>query len=242
MAGVADNVMLIESVGATDLFDSRSEGEGMQRMLHLSGVRSVLRNVCGKASFIDELKVFAASEAEVLHLSCHGNGDGIGFTNGEMMGWAELYSRLEPDIHDKTLCLSSCGATATDKLAKLFCAGHAKPLMIIGSPDSIRWDDALVSWGIVYRALIFAFDNNNGVESSALMKRSLAAVALARGCDFSMIMPMRGETQNAEPFLHWSAKECLADLCSGNTGLMQLDQFGNDCPPLSSNGDDPERT
>lgn len=223
MPGMLDKVLIIESVGADDLFDRRSEGEGLQRMLHLSGVRSALRGVRGKADFIEELKVFGSSDADVLHLSCHGNDSGIGFTNGEIMPWSEFYAHSDRCLDNKILAMSSCGAMGTSVLSGLYCAGDYRPKLIVGSPDSITWDDAFVSWGLFYGTLVF--ESRVGVVTPYThLKRTLASIALARGCEFTASLYLEDDHKYADR----TASQCLAAICSGELEYFQLDNKGGD--------------
>ena len=145
-------VFILESEGASDLVDRRSEGEGLERLLPLMEYKCVLRKADCRAAFLNHLEVFSRSGCEILHISCHGNTQGLGLTNGDFVTWVELFAALKKTNVPFILNLSSCEATGQDELIKLFNSSDDRPFMIAGSSESLTWDEAFIAWGLIYRA------------------------------------------------------------------------------------------
>lgn len=174
-------VYIIESVGAKDLLDERSEGEGLARLLKLLGAQPVLRKVERTQDLVHELQVFDESRCDILHVSCHGNSDGIQLTDGTFLEWDEFAEYLTPAIHRKYLCLSSCQAASSSELVDIFRTNpDCKPISVAGCPSSILWHHSFVAWSIYYSRLL------SGSSPYDDMRDALAAICLATGADFCL--------------------------------------------------------
>lgn len=173
------SVFVLESESASDLLDSRCEGHGVQEIVRLLEGKSVHRQVGTRAEFESELRIFARSGCDVLHISAHGNSECIALTNGETITWNELFTLLEPVINDKYLFLSSCSAFGSNRLIKLFQSVDQRPFVVFGTSQDVLWPQALLAWSAIYYAI--GWDCGEPAEA---LKRSLAACYLATGCDF----------------------------------------------------------
>lgn len=190
----------------------------MQILLRLANVQTALRMPISRDQFVEDVKVFEASGAHCLHLSCHGNSDCIEFTDGSTMAWSDLFNVLKMPIEDKILSISSCGATAKTELIDLFGTGERHPSAVIGCPDDISWSDAFLSWGTIYFALA-----HDGDDAYDVMTRALASISLARGCEFHFAFypDASDPSDSARRVITLSAKDCLDEYCedrSDNSG------------------------
>lgn len=164
--------MAEEQFVSTSIFDFEEDGE-----------ESTLLDVSSHSDFVnalDEIAIFAAPVKLTkvpgqrrkccvprlfLHISCHGNEDGIAFTNGDVITWHELKTHLtdltkrlhlfrpdEVSAACMTLCMSSCcglyaRAMADDKYAVPF---HA----LVGCKSNIEWTDSITAYNTFYHQVI----------------------------------------------------------------------------------------
>jgi len=196
-----NSVFIIESEGAGDLVDRRTEGEGLQRLLSLCNRKSTLRKVTTRQEFEREINIFAASGCNILHLSCHGNEAGIGFTDGSTMTWAQLFAVLDGNISDKYLFLSSCAPMSNSRLIDLFGTSDRPPFLIAGSTQSLTWRDAFVAWTLLYNAL-------SCKETPLAIRNALAAYHLVSDGDFRVQIWALSDKKGEPPIcLGWSAAD-----------------------------------
>jgi hypothetical protein len=112
------HVYIIESPSAEDLYHKRFEGESLAKTLSLSGISSSHKLAVNidsfKASFYVGLVEYFKSSGipPIVHISAHGNGQGIQLTSKEIVSWDLLRELLLPINKvlrgGLILCLSSC--------------------------------------------------------------------------------------------------------------------------------------
>lgn len=193
-------IFIIESVGAQDLCSRRSEADGLERTLRLYNFPCTFHIAKTKEEFFTLLRVFFMSDCGILHLSCHGNGSGIGLMDGSLVSWTELFSKLERVDRIYALHISSCNATETQKLSQLFSTSDNRPVHIVGSPDSIAWSDAFVAWAIIYNNMRSVVDG-----LAERLQRSLVAIKIATGANFSLTF----WGHESGELVEWKANEVL---------------------------------
>jgi hypothetical protein len=161
--------------------------------------------VPSRAEFENEVKIFARSGCDILHISAHGNADGIGFTNGDTLSWSELYTLLLPSIHDKYLLLSSCSSFGSNQLIRLFEASDRRPFVVFGTPENVLWPQAFLAWVLVYHAL------NADEEPAEALRRALAAAYLATGRSFhACVFIDERHTDDGKPTrFSWTGEQML---------------------------------
>jgi len=89
----------------------------------------------------------------ILHLSMHGNDDGVGLTNGDFIKWDELRLAITPILNDMQggllICMSSCSGGAGCKMAMHEDADH--PFWaLVGNSGEASWSDAAVAYITFY--------------------------------------------------------------------------------------------
>ncbi len=91
----------------------------------------------------------------VLHLSCHGNDDGINI-GGERLTWTELGSALNESVGTKdipfVLTISACGGRTANNLSQMF-NGIVHPVYIFSFGASVAWSHAALTWAILYNKI-----------------------------------------------------------------------------------------
>src|SRR5688572_4013746 len=102
MAKPSGFVYVIESPSASDLLDGRTEGQALCGVLDLAEIPrsySLVTNLDTLSSALTSRLVEAWERfgvLPVLHLSLHGNEDGVGLTDGTFVTWDQLRRTLRP--------------------------------------------------------------------------------------------------------------------------------------------------
>ena len=159
-------VYIVESPGARDLLDGRTEGRALCEALTLAGIPSVYRLVTTPETFDEALDsgLLAACRSTgapegrfpILHLSAHGSQDGIQLTSGHFVDWEELHTRLKPLLqfmeNALLLCMSSCHGIEALKMPLQLDPDHHFG-WLVGSNDEPLWSDAAVAFITFYHLL-----------------------------------------------------------------------------------------
>jgi hypothetical protein len=152
------HVYIIESPSAVDLYHKRFEGESLQKTLQLSGIDSSNRLAVNlesfKAAFYVGFKEYfeTNSTPPFIHISAHGNSEGIELTSKERVGWEDLKLLLLPV--NKVLkggllvSMSSCHGSSGCRMAMNdddfpFAA-------VIGSTGSPTWSETNIGYSAFY--------------------------------------------------------------------------------------------
>lgn len=152
-------IYVIESPSDVDLLDGRTEGRSLCEALRLAEIPHWYSLVTTPQTFeeslgrrlSDALKQF--NQPPIIHLSMHGNNDGVALTNGEFLSWENLRRSLAPLTNAMNggllMCMSSCFGSAGCRMAM-----HEKndqPFWaLIGNSTSARWADAGVAYITFY--------------------------------------------------------------------------------------------
>ena len=174
---VQPTVFLVESPSADDLYEDRTEARALSSALKLAGIENVLHTALDLESFkraLSDAAVYISNSLRhirphlipILHVSAHGNADGLALSRGEFLSWDDLRSLLlgflghaksvvdrEDDLSLTSLCLSTCkGAHAR----RMFDAGAPYPCLgLVGSEDDVEWPDALTAFITFYHQLFY---------------------------------------------------------------------------------------
>ena len=157
-------VYIVESPSPRDLSDGRTEGLALCESFKLSRTKHTYTLAVNRDEF---LRAFTLDENEskfrdefqrhgcfpVVHLSMHGNDQGIGLTDGTMISWNELREILKP-INEALpdglmVTFSTCGGASSTIMSMV--TGDEKPFFAtVGSCDNVHWEDALVAYIVFY--------------------------------------------------------------------------------------------
>ncbi len=158
-------VYIVEAPGAHDIFDGRTEGEALSHSLKLAELGHAHRMVVDRAQLKRALSLDQADgglgaelvkrerHQPIIHLSMHGNKDGVQLTSREFVTWAELRAELDP-INDALplgvlVCLSSCSGYSAIRMS-MHTDGR-KPLWgVVGSTENILWNEGLIAYATFY--------------------------------------------------------------------------------------------
>jgi hypothetical protein len=185
---MSHTVHIIESPSPQDLLDGREERTSIAQVLTQVGIDCRTYLAVNQEMFIKAL--FSAiirtptGRRPIVHLSMHGNREGLAFTSGERLSWAELAPRLEvanQNVKDNALllCLSTCeGLSALEMAWKDMPPEAVFPFHTIVAPQhTIAWSDALVAFVSFYHLVI---------------KRNVEPVAAAKTMNLAAGLPSEG--------------------------------------------------
>lgn len=164
-------VFIIESPSEFDILDGRTEGRTLCEALRLAGTDAYYSLSVSKEMFQCSLteRLSAAYQNfhkfPIIHISAHGDENGIALTNGDYIPWDELRAMLSPlnKIMQGGLliCMSSCFGASGCRMAM-----HEDDELpfwaLIGHHGSAGWSDAAVAYVSFYHN----FFKGKSVEAS----------------------------------------------------------------------------
>jgi hypothetical protein len=154
----------IESPSDADAYMDRSERTLLERAAQLDDIPCVFRTVISRAAFVMALTIGLTDAREkhnghlpVLHISTHGNSEGIGLSDGTLITWSELRELLVP-INGQLngnllLCMSSCKGYSACRMA--MCEGDEPHpyIALFANAGTPKWSDTAVAYATVYHLL-----------------------------------------------------------------------------------------
>ena len=145
------DVFIIESLDPDDEGNGRFEGSIISNMLRLHGKQPEYRYVRTRAQFEDAIQEFGRSRYRYLHISAHGEPEGMSTTNLEEIDYDELADLLKPHLQNKRLFLSACSMVHEDMAAYLI--PKTDCFSVIGPVDDIHFHKAAIFWASLYHLL-----------------------------------------------------------------------------------------
>lgn len=157
-------VFVIESPSAPDLYHRRSEGDIVRQAVELNGIKCVVKTAISLTAFDACLKI-GLSEAmasmtgyiPLLHISAHGNANGIQLSDGHVMPWAELKDHLRPvnAALDGSLvvCMSSCEGYSGIRMAMHPEESDLPYFALVGCGAQPTWGETAVAYATFYHQL-----------------------------------------------------------------------------------------
>jgi hypothetical protein len=104
----------------------------------------------------------------ILHLSMHGNKDGVSLTNGEFLTWHDLRAILLPLIRalqgGLLVCMSSCFGSSGCRMA-MYEDNEPHFWALVGNTGSPTWADAAIAYVSFYHLFFKGFGIKICVES-----------------------------------------------------------------------------
>ena len=150
-------VFIAESVFPEDFYGDKREGhvvEAVARVLHWESRHKIVLDARTLCKAIND-----ASEDgyDILHLSCHGDADGIQLTDETELPWDELADCFqEAERIPRALVISSC-VGGDGGIARSFRDRKQRPSVIFGAEGKanrrITFTGACITWPILYTSL-----------------------------------------------------------------------------------------
>lgn len=163
---MAEFVYIIESPSKEDLSLNRFESDLLRQAIELNGMDCIVQLVESKHDFEKSISERLRSAIDdkspkdpILHISAHGDKEGIGLTNNEFITWDELRDYLLPiSLHREwglLLCMSSCNGIEAIKMAFTQKSGrYDVAYAIIGNSDKPTWSDTAVAYASFYHHIL----------------------------------------------------------------------------------------
>lgn len=157
-------VFVIESPSAQDLYHRRGEGDIIRNAVELNGIKCIVKTAISRVAFEACLKIGLAEEMKMLpgyvpllHVSAHGNNEGIQLSDGYLMTWDELKSHLRPLNKalggSLVICMSSCEGYSGIKMAMTTDDNELPYLALIGCGAMPTWGETAVGYATLYHQL-----------------------------------------------------------------------------------------
>jgi len=216
-------VYVIESPADTDLLYGRTEGRSLCEALHLADIPHWYSLVTTPKTFEESLgsrlsqALSRSEQPPILHLSMHGNNEGVALTNGEFLTWENLRRSLTPLTNAMAggllICMSSCFGGAGCRMAMHEEKDH--PFWaLVGNSESALWSDAAVAYITFYHL----FFKGNPVE------QCVEGMRIASGDENFMTFSGHSLKKNwaslMEKSRHDALIQAVQNYSSSNTGTI----------------------
>ena len=155
-------VYVVESPSAMDIFIDRSEGEIIQQAANLNNIPCVVRKAVNSEMFNSALRSGLPLAMQswpdlvpIIHISAHGNDDGIELTSKEIINWWELRALLVPInqalMNRLVVCMSSCSGYSAHVMAL---EDDQYPFhVLIGNGGTPTWSETAVAYATFYHLM-----------------------------------------------------------------------------------------
>jgi hypothetical protein len=157
-------VFIIESLTFPDEKSDRFEGKFLSHILKLGSIDSEYFYIRTKKEFKEVLRIFNSSNFRYLHLSCHGNEDGLTTTLDGLLH-SEFALVTKNHLENRRLFLSACSATNRNFAESVIPSSGC--LSMIGPATDIRFNDAAIIWASFYHLIFKA--NRTGMNRSDIL-------------------------------------------------------------------------
>jgi hypothetical protein len=176
----AARIYIIESPSADDFFEGRREGEMLRLALKHAGIDATYRVVLNLDGFVKALvdacdvhRDVGPTQIPNVHLSMHGNKDGIAFSDGSHVTWDHLGGYLA--VVNKALggnvfvVMSTCFGFEGIKMAH---REEAPFYALVGPERDVKWSDTVAAFVGFYHHVVHREGTVlSGVETMNLIVR-----------------------------------------------------------------------
>lgn len=176
MSSGAPFVHIIESPAPEDLVEDRCEGGILGEALRIAGMQHVYSLAVNRDMFVHSITnrllgaVMKSQSTPILHVSAHGNVEGIALTSGEQITWRRLADLARPLANalegNLIVCLSACNGAAGCRMAMEPGNGHTFGVLVSNITE-VSWADAAVAYVAFYHRL---FRGSSVAEAREAMK------------------------------------------------------------------------
>lgn len=176
MSSGAPFVHIIESPAPEDLVEDRCEGRMLGEALSIARIQHVYSLAVNRNTFVYSIANRLLDAVErfqslpILHMSAHGNLEGIALTSGEQITWTQLASLIRPLANalegNLIVCLSACSGAAGCRMAMERSSGHTFGVLVSNTAE-VSWADAAVAYVTFYHRL---FRHSTVAEATDAMR------------------------------------------------------------------------
>jgi len=152
MAVSIADVFIIETLHPDDEGNGRFEGSAITHILRLHRKSPKNYYVRTSKDFEEAVKKFGKSSYRYLHISAHGDPEGMCTTNQDEIDYDELADILEPHLKKKRLFLSACSMVHDDIAKEII--PKTGCYSIVGPKEDIAFSTAAVFWPAIYHLML----------------------------------------------------------------------------------------
>jgi hypothetical protein len=148
-------VFIAESNNPLDFYLGKLDGYAANEILKVRRIASRYRIVFDLDMFRRAIRDAVKFEADIFHLSCHGDAEGVDLADGSSLSWEELAEEFAPLASvDRILVNSSCQG-AHKGIATAFREAPVRFGYLCGSvaEDGVAYTDSCLAWSILYNIL-----------------------------------------------------------------------------------------
>lgn len=151
-------VYIVDSNYPEDHYHDRADGQIAQHILKALGIKADLRLALDRDHFHKAVRRAVRAECDVLHISTHGDDDGLALCNDirpsrrpQGISWADFADMFQGREDAPTaLVMASCRG-ASSNLGRAFSEVAKRPEIIIGSTVDRYPTDYVAAWALLYR-------------------------------------------------------------------------------------------
>jgi hypothetical protein len=168
-------VYIVESPSPQDLYYKRYEGEIISSVLSLAELSSSHKIAVNLSAFnyslLSELQAYLKQPDAlypILHISAHGDSEGIQLTSGEVLRWNDLRTSIMPinKALEGTLilCMSSCESFNACRMA-MSEEQNVPFLGMVGNVGKPIWSDTAIAFATFYHLLAKGHKFDDAVDA-----------------------------------------------------------------------------
>ena len=177
-------VYIVESPSAPDVYHGRSEREVLQQALSLACIHSASHSAISREAFCAALDIGLKHEigrlaplSPLLHISSHGDTNGVQLSSGERITWEELAELLAPvntALNSRlVISMSCCEGYSGIRMAMKTDDSPLPFYALIGSSQKPVWSETAIAFAVFYHRL----------AKGAHIKAAVEAMNIATGCN-----------------------------------------------------------
>ncbi|MED4351052.1 hypothetical protein P9265_01725 [Schinkia azotoformans] len=177
-------VFIIESLDLENEEQGLFEGRVLREILNMLGVETAYVYIRTKKELKIMIKRFEKLNYKYLHLSCHGNQEGIAMTLDKYaFPFSEFSDMFDYYGDSKRLFLSSCSVMKEDNISKELL--DTRLLSIAGPTTEIDFSDAAIFWASFYHQM---FRENDSMMDNKHLKETLDKLSKTFDVDISLLI------------------------------------------------------
>jgi hypothetical protein len=157
-------VYLIESPSEVDIYHNTSEGILLSQSLGLQQIPCSLRTAISQSAFEAALKIGLEEQMKIfpnflpiIHISAHGNQEGIALSNGNLIAWGNLREDLLPINRALgnvlLLCMSCCHGYSAIRMTMEIGKTEHPFFCMVGPYGTTTWSETAVAFSTFYHLL-----------------------------------------------------------------------------------------
>lgn len=157
-------VFVIESPSSADLYHKRFEGEILTKAINLNNIPCAHRVAISLEAFkaalhigLPEVGQIYPNLIPIIHISAHGDQNGIQLSDGSILDWDQLKVLIQPINkalnNNLILCMSSCEGYSACRMAMTFSPDDSPFFAMIGNTKQPNWSDTAIGFATFYHLI-----------------------------------------------------------------------------------------